>query len=166
MKSLILLRHAKSSWDDASLDDFDRPLNSRGQKAAPLMGKWLRNKKLKPDLILSSPALRAKETTRLVCEKAGWSDLISYEKRIYEASVQRLLSLVTHIADEVELAVMVGHNPGFEELLEALTGETGRMPTAAAALIELNVEKWPQVKRGSGKLKWLTRPKDIESKVS
>src|SRR5262245_57310626 len=143
MKHLLLLRHAKSSWDDASLDDFDRPLNERGKRTAPLMGKWLRRKKVKPDLMLSSPAVRAKETTRLVCEAAGWSaDLISYERTIYEAPVQRLLSIVSGIPNEVGLAVLVGHNPGFEELLEALTGETRRMPTAAAALIELNVESW------------------------
>ena len=162
MKSLLLLRHAKSSWDDAGLDDFDRPLNDRGNKAAPVMGKWLRQKKLKPNLILSSPAVRAKQTTKLICENAGWSNEVRYEGQIYEASVQRLFSLAMNIADEVELAVMVGHNPGFEELLEALTGEPGRMPTAAAALIELNVETWRKVKRGSGKLKWLRRPKDIQ----
>lgn len=162
MKTLLLLRHAKSSWDDASLEDFERPLNDRGQAAAPLMGKWLRRKKLKPGLVLSSPAVRAKETTRLVSEAAGWTDILSYERGIYEAPVQRLLKIVSGIRDELKVAVLVGHNPGFEELLEALTGEARRMPTATAALIELHVDSWQQVKRGAGKLKWLTRPKDIQ----
>ena len=162
MKTLLLLRHAKSSWDDGSLEDFERPLNHRGQTAAPMMGKWLRRKKVKPDRILSSPAIRAKETARLVSEAAGWSDLVSYEPGIYEAPLQRLLKIVSGIRDEVNVAVLVGHNPGFEELLEALTGEARRMPTATAALIELDVDGWQQVKRGAGKLKWLTRPKDIQ----
>src|SRR5258705_13867315 len=100
MKRLLLLRHAKSSWDDASLDDFDRPLNDRGKKAVPIMGKWLRRKKLKPNLILSSPAVRAKQTTKLICENAGWPNEVKYEQRIYEAPVQRLLSLAMNIADE------------------------------------------------------------------
>ena len=162
MKTLLLLRHAKSSWDDAGLKDFDRPLNKRGLESAPLMGKAMRRRKLQPDLIISSPAVRAKETTQLVRDAAGLTPKVNYEEGIYEASTQRLLDLVSRIDDSVGTAMMVGHNPGFEELVAILTGETKRMPTAALALIELNIEKWSEVSSGTGTLKWLIKPKDLK----
>ncbi len=161
MKTLFLLRHAKSSWDDPDLSDFDRPLNKRGLKAAPKMGAEMRKRKLQPDLILSSPAARAKETTRLISEAAGLKTEVRYEQEIYEASVARLLKIVSQIDESVNTAMMVGHNPGFEELLSALTGESQRMPTAALACIELEVEKWSEVSASSGKLAWLVKPKDL-----
>jgi phosphohistidine phosphatase len=161
MKILFLLRHAKSSWDDPNLSDFDRPLNKRGLKTAPKMGAVMRKRKLQPDLILSSPAARAKETTRLVCEAAGLTTEVQYDQRIYEASVDRLLKIVSLIDESANTALLIGHNPGFEELLTALTGESQRMPTAALAYIELEVEKWSNVSAGSGKLAWLVKPKDL-----
>ena len=162
MKTLYLLRHAKSSWDDPGLKDFDRPLSGRGLKAAPRMGSYIRKEKIRPDLILSSPAFRAKQTTTLVCEAAGLTDVvIHFDERIYEASAQRLFEIVVGLKDNLDSAMMVGHNPGFEELLAALTGESKRMPTAALACIELNVKKWSDVSANSGKLKWLIKPKDL-----
>jgi len=162
MKTLYLLRHAKSSWDDPDLKDFDRPLNGRGLKAAPRMGSYIRKEKILPDIILSSPAFRAKQTTTLVCEAAGLTGVeIDFDERIYEASAQRLFEIVAGLKDGVDAAMMVGHNPGFEELLAALTGESKRMPTAALACIELNVKKWSDVSANSGKLKWLVKPKDL-----
>ena len=162
MKTLLLLRHAKSSWDDAGLRDFDRPLNKRGLESAPLMGKAMRQRKLQPDLIISSPAVRAKETTQLVRNAAGLTPKVNYEEGIYEASVSRLVEIVSRIDDSVRIAMMVGHNPGFEELLGVLTGETKRIPTAALASIELNIEKWGEVSSGTGALKWLLKPKDLK----
>jgi phosphohistidine phosphatase len=162
MKTLLLLRHAKSSWDNTGLKDFDRPLNERGQEAAPLIGKAMRKRKLQPDLIISSPAVRAKETTQLVRDAAGLTPKINYEEGIYEASTRNLLEIVSRIDDSVHVAMMVGHNPGFEELLTVLTGETKRMPTAALALIELNIEKWSEVSSGRGTLIWLIKPKDLK----
>ena len=161
MKTLYLLRHAKSSWDDPSLKDFDRPLNKRGLKAAPLIGSYLRKQKLKPELIVSSPAARAKSTTSLVSEAAGLTGTLKFDEGIYEASPVRLFEVVAGLDDKIETAMMVGHNPGFEELLAALTGETRRMATAALACIELNVDKWSEVKANSGTLKWLVKPKDL-----
>jgi phosphohistidine phosphatase len=162
MKTLILLRHAKSSWDDAGLKDFDRPLNKRGLEAAPLVGNAMRKRKLQPDLIISSPAVRAKETTQLVRDAAGLTPKVNYDERIYEASPQRLLEIVSGIDDSVGIAMMVGHNPGFEELLAVLTGETKRMPTAALALIDLNIDKWGEVSSETGTLKELIKPKDLK----
>ena len=162
MKKLLLLRHAKSSWKDASLRDFDRPLNKRGLKAAPMVGETIRKRKLRPELVLSSPAERAKETTRLVCDAAGLRTTVRYEAGIYEATAQRLLSIVSEIEDEVSIAMMVGHNPGFEELLEVLTGEPQRLPTAALMLVELGIEKWREVGPGTGRLEWLVKPKGLK----
>lgn len=162
MKTLYLLRHAKSSWDDPNLSDFDRPLNKRGLKSAPKMGALMRKRKLQPDLILSSPAARAKETTHLVSEAAGWTTEVRYEQEIYEASVDRLLKIVSQIDESVNSAMMVGHNPGFEELLAALTGESQRMPTAALACIELQLDKWSDISPDSGKLLWLVRPRELK----
>jgi phosphohistidine phosphatase len=161
MKTLYLLRHAKSSWDDPSLKDFDRPLNTRGLKAAPKIGAYMLQEKIRPDVVLSSPALRAKQTTHIVCEAAGLSSLINFDERIYEAGVQRLFEIVTGFEDDIKTAVMVGHNPGFEELLAALTGESQRMPTAALACIELRIKKWSGLTGGSGKLKWLVKAKEL-----
>lgn len=159
MKTLLLLRHAKSSWKDASARDFDRPLNQRGLRSAPSVGKLIRKKKLKPDLLLSSPAERARQTAQLVLESAKLNMELRYDERIYEAGAARLLEIVSQIEDSTDSAVLVGHNPGLEELLEVLTGEALRLSTAALACIELNVEKWSKVRAGTGRLEWLAKPK-------
>jgi phosphohistidine phosphatase len=159
MKTLFLLRHAKSSWDDPDLSDFNRPLNNRGLKAAPKMGAMIRKRKLQPEVVLSSPALRAKQTTEIVCEAAGLATVVCFEPEIYEATPQRLLKIVQGIDDQMNSAMLVGHNPGFEELLAALTAESQRMPTAALACIELSIDKWCEVLAGTGRLEWLVTPK-------
>lgn len=164
MKTLLLLRHAKSSWKDSDLRDFDRPLNQRGLKAAPAIGRLIKKRKLQPDLVLSSPAERARQTTQLAIEAAGLKTELRYDERIYEASVARLMGVVSELDDEAGIVVLVGHNPGFEELLEVLTGEAHRMPTAALACLELNIEKWNKVRAGAGRLEWLVKPKELKSK--
>jgi phosphohistidine phosphatase len=161
VKTLLLLRHAKSSWDDKSLRDFDRPLNKRGLKAAPMVGEMMRKRKLRPELVLSSPAERAKETTRLVCDAAGLTAVVRYEDGIYEASARRLLEIVSQTEDAVNTAMLVGHNPGLEELLAILTGEPHHMTTAALACIELSIERWGEVTSGAGKLQWIVKPKEL-----
>jgi phosphohistidine phosphatase len=164
MKTLLLLRHAKSSWKDSDVRDFDRPLNQRGLKAAPAIGRLIKKRKLQPDLLLSSPAERARQTTQLVIEAAGLKTELRYDERIYEASVARLLGLVSELDDEAGTIMLVGHNPGFEELLEMLTGEAHKLPTAALACIELNIEKWNKVRAGAGRLEWLVKAKELKSK--
>lgn len=162
MKTLLLLRHAKSSWKDAALRDFERPLNERGRRAAPLMGRFLRRQKLRPDLVLSSPAERARETAAFVVESAGLAGRLRYDERIYEATAERLLEVVSQIEDSCEQALLVGHNPGTEELIELLTGERAAMPTAALACVALDVEKWDKARRGCGRLEWVVRPKELD----
>ena len=163
MKTLLLLRHAKSSWKDTSVKDFDRPLNQRGLKAAPAIGRLMRKRKLQPELVLSSPAERARQTTQLVLEAAGLKTEVRYDERIYEASAARLFEIVSQIDEEAGMVMMVGHNPGFEELLEALTGEARSLSTAALACIELDSEKWSKVKAGGNQLAWLVKPKELKS---
>ena len=163
MKALLLMRHAKSSWDDSMLADFDRPLNKRGLQAARLMGDLIRKKNLKPDLVLTSSAVRAKETTRLVCEGAALTAPVVFEKRIYEAGAQRLFEVVSEIDERINCAMMVGHNPGFEAFLESLTGEARRLPTAALALVELDIREWRHVAATTGHLRWVMKPKELAS---
>lgn len=159
MKKLLLLRHAKSSWKDTSVRDFDRSLNQRGMKAAPQMGKVIRKEKVQPDAVISSPAERARQTSELVVESARLNVKVRFDERIYEASAGRLLEVVSQIEDSADVAMLVGHNPGMEELLELLTGEALHLSTAALACVELDIEKWSKVREKAGKLEWLKKPK-------
>src|SRR5215510_11215253 len=116
MKTLLLLRHGKSSRDDPALDDFDRPLNERGVGDAKLSGKYARRQKVKPDLVLSSPATRARDTAELFIAAAGLKNTLAYDERIYEASARSLLQVISEFDDSYESVLLVGHNPGFEDL--------------------------------------------------
>jgi phosphohistidine phosphatase len=161
MKTLYLLRHAKSDWNEPGLRDFDRPLNGRGREAAPLVGRFIRKKKLRVDLLLCSPAARARQTAALVSQSAGLSAELLYDERIYEADVARLLEVVARAAESAEALMLVGHNPGMEGLLAFLTGEGRQMPTAALACVALDVEKWGEARERAGRLEWLVRPKEL-----
>ena len=161
MKTLFLLRHAKSSWKESGQPDFERPLNERGQRAAPLIGKFMRQQKLRPDLILCSPAERARQTIALVSAAAAFTAELRYDERIYEASRTRLLTVVSQIDQSVAAVLLVGHNPGLEELLEALTGEVHHMQTATLAQITLNIERWSEAREHSGELVQLVKPKEL-----
>ena len=163
MKTLFLLRHAKSSWDDPSLRDFDRPLNKRGRKAAPLIGKFMWKRKLRPDLVLSSPAKRAAQTTALVVDCAEIETEPRYDERLYGASASGLLEAISRIEDSANEVLLVAHNPGMQDMLERLTGEPAQMPTAALARVTLDVERWNDVQEASGHLDWIVRPKELES---
>jgi phosphohistidine phosphatase len=161
MKTLHLLRHAKSSWKDPGQADFERPLNGRGREAAPLIGQYILKQKIRPELILSSPAERARQTAALVVQSAQLNAELRFDERIYEASAARLLEVVSQIDEPFGVVLLVGHNPGMEDLLATLTGERHGMPTAALARIILDVEKWSKVREDTGRLDWLVRPKDL-----
>ena len=162
MRTLYLLRHAKSSWKDETLRDFDRPLKRRGRKAAEQMGQVLAEEKLKSPLVISSPAVRARETTELVLESAEFKVKPRFEERIYEADVPTLRDVVHSIPDSSEVAIMVGHNPGFENLLGYLTGDHRHMPTCALAKIEFDVANWSEVSEESGRLEVFVTPRELE----
>ena len=160
MKTLFIMRHAKSSWDDASLSDFERPLNGRGLKAAPFMGELMRKKVFRPSIILSSPAMRAKQTSELVKESSGLAVGIKFDRHIYEASPQALRHAIAELDDAFTSAMLVGHNPGIEGFIRFLTGQIEPMPTAALAVIELDIENWSNIDHSCGVLKSVFRPKD------
>ncbi len=160
MKTLFILRHAKSSWGNSDLADFDRPLNERGLEAAPLMGNVIYENQFQPDLIISSPAKRAKQTAVLVRASAQLESKIQYDEKIYEASPRRLLQIVSEQNDKLESLMLVGHNPGFEELVKNLTGEFQTMPTATLAVIDLQIDSWSEAESNCGTLRVLIRPKD------
>ena len=163
MKTLLLLRHAKSSKDDTTLRDFDRPLNDRGKDDAKLIGRFIRESSISPDLVISSPAKRATKTTELVLKSAALKFNVAFDERIYEADLHRLLTVVSQIEPARSVVMLVGHNPGFEDLVEVLAGRTTRLPTASLAQIDLIVEEWNEVRAGAGKLKWLVTPKDLKN---
>ena len=166
MKTLLLLRHAKSVKNEGTLVDFDRSLNDRGKEDAKLIGSFLGDQKIVPDLVLSSPANRARRTTELVLKAAGWKHPPEFDERIYEASLHRLLNLVSGIDPSNDVVMLVGHNPGFEELLAALTGEVARLPTCAVASIDLQINAWAKAGVRAGKLKWLMTPKSLKGEES
>lgn len=160
MKTLYILRHAKSSWDDMEMSDFDRPLNERGRKAAPFMGELMAEKGLEPYVILSSPAKRAKSTAQMVKSAGKFDAEIWYEDRIYEASPRALSEVVSETDDAYKSLMVVGHNPGIEGFIRYLTGKLEPMPTAALAVIDLNIDSWDLINEGRGELKKIFRPKD------
>ena len=161
MKTLYLLRHAKSSWNDSSLRDFDRPLSDRGREAAERIGKRLASEKLHAPLLLCSPALRTRETAEIVLKSSKLRAEERFDKRIYEASLRDLTQVISDIPDDKQLAILIGHNPGFEELLAFLTGEHRRMPTCALAKIRFDVASWGEVRTGEGDLEWFITPKEL-----
>src|ERR1044072_9974015 len=142
MKTLFLLRHAKSSWKDETLPDFERPLSRRGKRAAETIGQYFRTSSIVPELILCSPAERTRETVGLVVKAARWNVEVRYDQRIYEASAQRLAEVVSQIDNDRKVAMLVGHNPGLEDLLLLFTGNTDVMPTGAIAKLLLKTTKW------------------------
>ncbi len=164
MKTLYILRHAKSSWDNPSLSDFERSLNERGVKTAPLIAAVICKNDLKPDLILSSPARRAEQTAVLVKEAAKIDVEIQFDERIYEASPQQLVQVISELKSDTESAMIVGHNPGLEGLIRFLTGEDQAMPTAALAVIDLPVQNWEELNSQCGNLRTLIRPNEEKEK--
>lgn len=153
MKQLYLIRHAKSSWLDSELTDFERPLNQRGRSNAPMMGEILQKKGFKPDVIISSPANRALTTARMMAEQLRYPlHEIQVKELIYEAHMQALLDFIRTLNNKFEKVMLVGHNPGFTLLAEYLTGtEVKNLPTASIFAIEFPIKLWKEVDEKKGK---------------
>jgi phosphohistidine phosphatase len=166
MKRLYLLRHAKSSWEDSSLADFDRPLNDRGLRAAPFMGELMAERGIRPELIVSSPAKRTMETALLIKESAGFDVPVRYDERIYEASPQTLRTVISQLSDEIGSVLLVGHNPGMEGVIRFLSGVPEPMPTAALASIRLNLAHWRLITERAGIAEFVLRPKEEMKKAA
>ncbi len=142
MKTLLILRHAKSSWKNTGLADHERPLAKRGQRDAPRVGRLLRDENLTPDLILSSTARRALDTAQAVAEASKYEGEIESRSEFYLAGPEAYFRALRALSDNYECVMVIGHNPGLEELVEALTGEDEAMPTAALARVELTLRRW------------------------
>ncbi len=161
MKSLLIMRHAKSSWEEAEVADHDRPLNKRGRRDAPRMGELLRREGVLPDLILCSTAARARATAAAVTETAGYGGEIKYKRSLYAAPPDAYLRALRGLPERYERVMIIGHNPGLEELLEMLTGDAQHLPTAAVVHVQLHVERWGALRdHGDGELLAFWRPRE------
>lgn len=162
MKSLLLLRHAKSSWKHPELPDHDRPLNKRGKRDAPRIAKIIRDKGLVPDLIMSSTAKRARKTAKIVAKTCGYTGEVELTPALYHAGPSTYIGTLSHQADERQRIMLVGHNPGLEELLEMLVGRMELIPTATLALVLLPLTQWRELNHETtGKLINLWRPREF-----
>jgi len=163
MKTLLILRHAKSSWSNPGLADIDRPLNQRGKRDAPRIGLLLRDQDLVPDIIICSPAKRARKTAQAVSDECGYEGKIEIEDEFYPGDPSTFIEILTTIPDQVDSALIIGHNPGLEELLDVLTEESARMPTSALADISLPIDRWTELGEDTlGTLVNLWRVKELK----
>ena len=162
MKTLLILRHAKSSWNNANLTDHERPLNKRGKADAPRMGKLLADEELTPDLIITSSAERALTTAEQVALASGYEAEIIVTRELYHADPEDYLEVLREKAGSNERVMVVGHNPGMEALVEELTGSYELMPTAALAQVKLPIASWGELVEGVvGELVGVWRPKEL-----
>lgn len=145
MKRLLILRHAKSSWADSSQDDWHRPLNERGQQDAPRVGKWLSERSVLPDVIITSDAVRARTTAQAVAKTARYTRDLIVEPALYLAKPDTILDVLRSVKDAESIVMIVGHNPGLEELVGQLTGDYLGLATAAIVDIELSIEHWSEL---------------------
>lgn len=162
MKTLLILRHAKSSWKDEALSDHDRPLNKRGKRSTALIGALLEEQDLVPDLILSSTAVRARDTARRVAKVCGYEGQTQLRPDLYHAAPDIYLELAGLEGEGHERVMVIGHNPGLEDLVNVTTGGYERFPTAALAQVEFDVDTWPEILAARGRLVNLWRPRELE----
>jgi phosphohistidine phosphatase len=159
-KTLLLLRHGKSDWHEGEAD-FDRRLAKRGRQSAALMGEYLEEHDLIPDAIVTSPAARALSTAEIIQEALDDIELVE-EERIYEGSLETLLAVVQELPDEYGRVLLVGHNPGFEELSDALTERTDSvLKTCSLAILNCEADLWSEVGEGGCVLEEIVHPAEV-----
>ena len=176
MKTLTLLRHAKSSWDDPAARDFDRALNARGIRGARLIGDYMRREKLAYDHVIASPAVRCTETLDHLTEGLGRAFHPIWDRRVYLASCVTLLDLVNEVPDGAGHVLLCGHNPGLEDLVLLLVPDRAddtardaveeKFPTGALAALEFDVDHWVEVKKDGGRIVRLMRPRDLDAALA
>ncbi len=162
MKKLLILRHAKSSWKDLSQADHDRPLNKRGKRDAPRIGKFMRERDMIPDLIISSTAKRAWKTAEAVADEVDYRKDVTRTRDLYHAYPDAFIEILQGLDNHFRSVLMVAHNPGIEELVAQLSGVYERMTTGALAHFELPIDDWQDLEdRMRGRLKGIYRPKEL-----
>lgn len=159
MKTLLIMRHAKSDWESGSNSDFDRPLNSRGLITAPQMGETLKESNLCPDLIISSPAQRAKSTAMAVAAEINYSTEIQFTETFYFGNLDQITKLICSTDNNTEKLMVVGHNPTWEGLVYFLSGKYLQMKTANIAVIEFDVNDWSKINKSNAKFVEVLAPK-------
>ena len=161
MKKLFIIRHAKSDWGDENLDDFDRPLNEKGIKDCALVGKYLKQKNKKIDIILSSPALRAHTTAKLLAKELDFNKNIMQNQYIYEPFVAAIQELISYIHDDNDTAILVGHNPGVSTLAYMLCDSREELKTASIVEISFSCDSWMDVNKNNATFISYTKTKDL-----
>jgi phosphohistidine phosphatase len=162
MRTLLLLRHAKSDWSDPELADHDRPLNQRGKRNAERMGRLLKDEELLPDLILTSTATRARETVKRVVSASGYAGKVEKTQALYLADPAGYVATLREVEDEYSRVMVVGHNPGLEELAQRLTGTAIRLPTAALVQIAFPLKHWRDLDdQTEGQALGVWRPREL-----
>ena len=159
MKTLLLMRHAKARQDE-DVSDHDRSLNGRGERAAADMGRTLVESGVSPGLIVSSTALRARTTAFAVAQAFGWSPEVRLRRALYMTAPHAILAEASRLPDDVDCALLVGHNPGMEELMNELAARREPMPTGAVATFSFSVERWSELPSARAKLVGRSRPSD------
>ncbi|MCB0588336.1 MAG: histidine phosphatase family protein [Phaeodactylibacter sp.] len=161
MKTVFFVRHAKSSWDDPSLRDIERPLNKRGKRDAPFMGKLLSGKGVRPDQLISSPAKRALTTARLFADALGISKKdIFVDKRIYDAYPDDILDILQELPDDCSTVLIFGHNPTFTGVANLFTEDyISNVPTCGVFRVDAEIDTWPDFREGRGRLTEYHYPK-------
>jgi phosphohistidine phosphatase len=162
MKTVYLLRHAKAKRSPDYPADYERPLTKRGKRDAERMGSFLLDGDCVPDLIISSPAERAQDTALRCAEAAGYMGEIRFEEMLYYKEDDAYLELLWALDEDMRSAMMVGHNPTMASLVETLSGIYVRMPTAALARIDFEVDDWSEVGEGNGQLVWVQVPRELD----
>ncbi|MBN1453941.1 MAG: histidine phosphatase family protein [Anaerolineales bacterium] len=162
MKNLLLMRHAKSSWNDAALSDHQRPLNKRGKHDAPRMGKHLKDQGIVLDAILCSTAVRARETAAGFLQEYTFEGDLVYLDDLYHAGPEMIIAHLTQLPDSVDTAMVIAHNPGLEDVLETVCNEYEHMSTASIAHIKYSIEQWVELRKAtSGELLHLWKPREL-----
>jgi len=177
LKSLTILRHAKSGWDAAVERDFDRPINARGQRGADLIGQWLKRQKLPVDRIVASPAVRVTQTLDIFQPAADLDNLEPHwDRRIYLASAATLIDVIRETGRDAAHLLISGHNPGLEDLILMLVPESDgdtlratveeKLPTSALARLELDIDDWHALDTGLARITAFIRPRDLDPALS
>ena len=175
MRHLYLLRHAKSSWNEPALKDFDRPLAPRGWNTAPLMGDYMEKQGYKPDCILCSPAMRTRETLEMIQRHLNGSPEVFFNDSLYHASASGIIDLIRTLDGRYGKLLVIGHNPGIQELALLLTGRGPRhiwqamwakYPTAALAVLNFDLASWSDLKPRQGELEVFQTPKKLQEQAA